>query len=229
MKTNFLSDFVELFYPRVCAVCSDALFSGEQVLCLNCMLEIPRTNHHLHPNNELEKRCWGRFKFNRMTAFYHFKKGSNYQHLLHDLKYHDQPEIGQVLGRIAGFELLETMDFKKVELIVPVPLHPRKLRKRGYNQSEEIAKGLASALQVPIDTNHLYRINENQTQTKKGFFERFENTVGIFELLEPQDLEGKTILLVDDVITTGSTLEACVHAMEKVEDLTVNIFALAQA
>lgn len=229
MKFNILSEFVELLYPRTCITCGDALLKGEEQICFNCLLNIPRTNFHLQPNNLLEKRCWGRFPFNRISSFFHYEKGSDFQHLLHELKYHDNPEIGQIMGRQAGYELIESDDFRRTQLIVPVPLHPNKLRKRTYNQSEEIAKGLSQAMKVPVDTTHLIRSAENQTQTKKSVYERFENTLGIFEMKQAKDWEDKTILLVDDVITTGSTIEACVKTLENIKGLTINIFTLAQA
>lgn len=226
---NILSEFVELFYPRTCITCGESLIKGEEQICLKCLLNIPRTNFHLQPENILEKRCWGRFRFNRMSSFFKFEKGSDYQHLLHELKYHDNPQIGQLMGKQAGYDLLESEDYRSSDLIVPVPLHPRKYLKRGYNQSEEIAKGIAKSMSISLDTTHLSRKSENQTQTKKGVYERFTNTLGIFQMNNPEDWEHKTILLIDDVITTGSTIEACIKTMENIEGLKINIFTLAMA
>lgn len=229
MKNTILSDFVELFYPRTCITCHEALVKGEEQICVKCLLNIPKTNFHLYPDNKLEMRCWGRFRFNRISSFFHFEKGSDFQHLLHELKYHDNREIGRIIGKFAGYDLMESPDFKNSDLIVPVPLHPNKLKKRGYNQSEEIAYGLSEAMNIPVDSTHLLRKEENSTQTKKGFYERFENTFGIFDIKNPEDWKNKTILLIDDVITTGSTIEACAAVMENIEGLVLNIFTLAEA
>lgn len=184
---------------------------------------------HLQANNQIEQRFWGKVPVEKATAFFYFGKGSKYQHLLHKLKYKGCKEIGEVLGCYAAADLLEAGIFKDIDIIIPVPLHPQKMQKRGYNQSEYIARGLSKVLNKPYDTVHLYRAKENATQTKKSVFERYQNTQGIFAVKQPEDLAGKHILIVDDVLTTGSTLENCINELIKIPDVKASVFTLAVA
>lgn len=218
----------DLVFPNQCVVCGENLAAHEEVLCLKCLSDIPRTGFHLECENVLERRFWGRAEVERATAFFYFRKGSHYRVLLHQLKYNNRQDVGRVLGRYAALELRESDDFCHFDYIVPVPLHPNKMRKRGYNQSECIADGLAEVLNVEVDTKVLVRSIENPTQTNKSVYERWENTNGIFSLTDRQRFEHKHILLVDDVLTTGSTLIACVQALKEV-DCKVSIFTLASA
>ena len=180
-------------------------------------------------DNPVERKFWGKVPIFRGTSFYFFQKGSPFQKLLHELKYKDNHDIGVIMGQHAALDLLQSDDFKSVEIIIPLPLHPKKLILRGYNQSELIAKGLATIMEVPIDTTTLIRTKENTTQTKKTVFERFENTQGIFDVTDTKILEAKHVLLVDDVLTTGSTLEAAVVALMQIKDIKISIFTLAIA
>ncbi len=229
MKHNPMVDFFNLLFPDLCTVCGENLNRGEQHICLTCLYSIPKTNYHLLPENPIEKRFWGKVPIFRGTAFFFFHKGSPFQKLLHSLKYKGNKEIGEVLGRYAAADLSESVDFTTVDVIIPVPLHPGKFKKRGYNQSEWIAKGLSSVLGKPYDTTTLCRLRETETQTKKSVFERYENTADIFGLLDKNALSGKHVLLVDDVLTTGSTLEGCVKILLACEGIKVSVFALAVA
>lgn len=221
--------FTGLIYPNICCVCNKELKIGESVICMNCLFHIPRTNYHLQPNNELEKRFWGKVAIEHATAFYFFQKGSDYQKILHKLKYKKEQEIGHIFGKYAGVELLESENFRHFDYIVPIPLHKKKLAKRGYNQSELIANGLSEVMQVPIETKTLYRAIENPTQTKKNVYERWQNSEGIFALKNQDTFAGKHVLLVDDVLTTGSTLIAAAKAIHQSPDAKVSIFTLAAA
>jgi ComF family protein len=229
MKNNPFSDFLNLLFPDLCVVCGENLQKNEQHLCLNCLHEIPKTNYHLHPDNPVEKKFWGKAPIFRGTAFFYFQKGSHFQKVIHTLKYKGNKEIGKTLGRYAAVELLESSDFASIDVIIPVPLHPNKYKVRGYNQSEWIGKGLSEILQKPQDITTLRRVRENTTQTKKSVFERYENTDGIFEITDFKTLEGKHILLIDDVLTTGSTLEACINTLFKIPGIKISIFTLAVA
>ena len=229
MKSNPLTDFFSLMYPNLCLVCGESLLKNEQHLCLGCLHGIPKTNYHHLSDNPIEKRFWGKVSIYRGTAFFFFQKGSPFQKLLHSLKYKGNKEIGQVLGKYAAVDLLDSPDFKSVDIIIPVPLHPNKYKKRGFNQSEWIGKGLSEVLEIPQDTLTLRRIRENDTQTKKSVFERYENTEGIFELADKTTLAGKHVLLVDDVLTTGSTLEACIRVLIEIDGVKVSVFTLAIA
>lgn len=229
MKSQPLTDFFNLLFPDLCVVCGENLLKNEQHICFTCLHAIPKTNYHLLTDNPIEKRFWGKIPVFRGTAFFFFQKGSPFQKLLHALKYKGNKEIGEVLGKYAAADLLDSADFASVDVIVPVPLHPKRYKKRGYNQSECIAKGLSTILGKPQDTTTLHRVRENTTQTKKSVYERFENTEGIFELLDKNTFSGKHILLVDDVLTTGSTLEACIQVLLLSEDIKISIFTLAAA
>ena len=226
---EIINHFLGLFYPEICAVCSQNLVSGEKIICLSCLQKIPRTQLHLEKDNVIEKRFWGKAKIERATAFYYFTKKSNFQKILHQLKYKENKEIGVVMGKYAAAELVESEDFTHFDYLIPVPLHPKKLQQRGYNQAFCIAQGLAEILQAEIDTENLVRVIENPTQTKKSVYERWENTKGIFAVKNPQLLDNKRILLIDDVLTTGSTIIACIEAIHEVCNAKVSVFALAVA
>jgi ComF family protein len=196
---------------------------------LQCLNNIPRTNYHLLTDNPVEKRFWGKAPIFRGTSFFFFQKGSPFQKLLHELKYKGNKEIGEILGRYAAAELLNSPDFCSIDIIIPIPLHPKRFAQRGYNQSEWIGKGLSAVLDKPQDTNTLKRVKQTTTQTKKSVFERFENTEGIFELSGAKELEGKHLLLIDDVLTTGSTLNAAINTLLNIPNVKISIFTLAIA
>ncbi len=226
---NLFVDLLNLVYPNLCIVCGESLVRGEKQICLACLHHIPKTNYHLETDNTVEKRFWGKVPIYRATAFFHFYKGSPFQKLLHELKYRGNRKIGEIAAMYAASDLLDSPDFCSVDVIVPVPLHPRKYAKRGYNQSEWIARGLALVLQKPIDTKNLIRIRENTSQTRKSVFDRYKNTQGIFYLKDKTAFKGKHVLLVDDVLTTGSTLEACMIPLFETDYIKISVFTLAIA
>ena len=229
MLKPLLTDLLNIIYPNLCVTCGEILMRGERCLCLSCLYNVPKTNYHLESDNPIEVRFWGKVPTFRATAFFFFNKGSAFQKLLHDLKYKNNKKLGFVLGKYAGADLLNCSDFSSVNTIVPVPLHPKKFRQRGYNQSEWIGKGLSEIMNIPQNTENLIRIKENVSQTQKSVYQRYENTEGIFALNDEKLFEGQHILLVDDVLTTGSTLEACVQALLKTKDIKISIFTLAVA
>jgi len=229
MKFNPFVDFIDLMFPNLCVVCGNNLQKNEHQLCLSCLVDIPRTNYHLIEENPIEKRFWGKVPVYRATSYFFFQKGSSFQKLLHILKYKGNKEIGEIMGKYAAVDLLDTPDFASIDLIIPVPLHPKKQKLRGYNQSEWIGKGISIILNKPQDTSTLIRVKENPSQTRKSVYERFENTEGIFKLSDSTILEGKHVLLVDDVLTTGSTLEACILALLETEEIKISVFTLAVA
>ena len=229
MKFNPIIDFFNLLFPNLCVVCNEKLLRSEEHICITGLNLLPKTNYHSVHDNPVEKRFWGKIPIQRATDFFFFQKGSPFQKLLHALKYKGDKEIGKTLGKYAAAELLESSDFASVDVIIPVPLHSKRFKTRGYNQSEWIANGLSAILGKPINTEVLKRKRENTTQTKKTVFERYENTEGIFELSDRNALTGKHILLVDDVLTTGSTLEACARELLQCSDVKVSIFTLAIA
>ena len=228
MKNPF-ADLLDLIYPNLCFICGETLLKSESHICLSCLNNIPRTNYHLLTDNPVEKRFWGKAPIFRGTSFFFFQKGSPFQKLLHELKYKGNKEIGEILGRYAAAELLNSPDFCSIDIIIPIPLHPKRFAQRGYNQSEWIGKGLSAVLDKPQNTNTLRRVKQTTTQTKKSVFERFENTEGIFELSGAKELEGKHLLLIDDVLTTGSTLNAAINTLLNIPNVKISIFTLAIA
>lgn len=226
--TNLLRDFAGLFYPRVCAACADTLMRNEHLFCTTCRYELPRTNFHNDAENDVAKTFWGRLPIVNASAHFYFHKGGRVQELLHKLKYKGQQEIGIELGRMIGRDLVSSQ-FNEIDIVVPVPLHKKKLRKRGYNQSECIARGISETLGKPLDNKTLCRVIANPTQTRKHRYERWANVDGIFALSNPQNIVNKHVLLVDDVLTTGATLEACASALFQAENVKVSIIAAARA
>ncbi|MEJ6735526.1 MAG: phosphoribosyltransferase family protein [Flavobacteriales bacterium] len=176
------------------------------------MVNLPKTNFHKDKDNPVNKVFWGRVDVEMASSFYLFSKKSKVQNLLHNLKYRGVKEVGSVLGELFGFELNNSKFYKDIDFIVPVPLHQNKLKKRGYNQSEWIAIGLSKSMKVPVNIDSLYRRSDSETQTKKSRYKRWENVGEIFGLAN-NNLEGKRILLVDDVVTTGATIEACAQLL----------------
>lgn len=219
---NIATDVVRMIFPAKCCACGHHLYRNEHVLCISCAMKMPKTNFHKQKGNLVEKSFWGRVRVERATSYFYFVKGSDFQHLLHNLKYHGHREIGEYMGECMGYDLATEPDFSHFDAIIPVPLHPNKLRKRGYNQSEMIAKGLSKALDVPLDTKTLRRRIYTETQTKKTRIERWENVRDVFESTPSAQLNDKHILLVDDVLTTGATIEGCANAL-RLHNPTVKI------
>jgi len=219
----------ELFFPRLCVVCGDKLVEQEQLICLHCLHHIPRTNFHLNVDNPVAQLFYGRVPIEFATSFFYFCKGSKYQTLLHNLKYKGMKELGDEIGKHFGIDLAQSSHFSSVDLICPVPLHPQKEKKRGYNQSWWIASGIARQMQKELLDDNLKRVVATETQTRKTRYERWTNVEGIFDLTNPEAFAGKHILLVDDVVTTGSTLEACAQAIHSKTDARVSIATLAKA
>jgi len=225
---QYIKDFFNLFFPDLCIVCNTHLVSQEDLICTKCLYNLPKTNYHKDLDNPVSRLFWGRTKVEYATAFFKFNKGSNYQEMMHKFKYHGNKEIGCVLGMSFGNQLINS-DFNKIDLIVPIPLHKSKLKKRGYNQSEWISIGLSETMQKPLDVKSVIRSIATETQTRKGRYERWKNVEEIFKVTNEKELRGKHILLVDDVITTGSTMEACINTILKVKDTKVSVAALAIA
>ncbi|MCF6364950.1 MAG: ComF family protein [Bacteroidales bacterium] len=220
--------FFRLFFPKNCEACNTNLIKGETTLCTDCLYEIPKTNFHQQEDNPLNRLFYGITKIKYSTAFYFFKKGSKFQILIHKLKYNEQKELGVELGRMAGREIKNSL-FEDIDIIIPVPLHPAKKRLRGYNQSEMICKGLSEILEKESLTNVLVRHIYTQTQTKKNIEERRKNVNSAFKVINSELIQEKHILLVDDVITTGSTLVACANELLKTKNVIVSILAVAFA
>lgn len=228
LKTYFLS-FIHLFFPRQCAVCGTSLQEGEEGICLKCNLDMPRTNYHLSKDNPIERLFWGKMPLERATSYFFYHKGSDFRRILHQLKYGGRKDLGEVMGRFMAAELAGTGFFKDIDVIVPVPLHPRKQKMRGYNQSECVADGVSAVTGIPVDCDSVFRSKYTDTQTRKSVYERWENVDGIFGLRHPGQFRGRHILIIDDVLTTGSTTTACADVFRYVEGVRISVLTLAVA
>ncbi len=226
---TLVNDFINLFYPNTCAVCHDGLARGEEVICTQCLYHIPRTRYWLETDNPVARLFWGRVNIENACSLFLFAKGSKYRKLIHQLKYNGREDIGVFLGREFGKELCRAELYKSVNFIIPVPLHPRRQKERGYNQAEVIANGLSKSMGIPVIPDVLVRRVYTQTQTKKSRTERVQNVSGAFDLQNPEKISKHHVLLVDDVITTGSTLEVCAQTLLRVPEIKVSVGTLAYA
>lgn len=206
-------DFISLVYPHYCEGCLGALVKGEELLCTECLSDLPRTNMHLDDDNALATRLRGRIPILAAAAFLRFRKKGKVQRLLHALKYRNRPEIGFRLGYVYGCDLAMSRFCDPFDLILPVPLHPARLRARGYNQSDEWAHGLSDATGIPYDCQAIRRLRNTKTQTNRSRLSRWENVSEVFTVADAAAVRGRSVLLVDDVVTTGATLEACGQAL----------------
>ena len=220
-------DFISLLFPRLCHGCDNHLMRNEKLICLECYILIPRTNYHLEPDNPVAKLFWGRCLIERAAAFSFYTKDSRIRKLIHQLKYKGIREIGPELGRIYAGTLKPAGFLNGIDLIIPVPLHPSKRRQRGFNQSDLISSGISEVSGIPVETGILVRKTVSQTQTRKSRYDRWTNVQDIFSVTDQGRIGGMHILLVDDVITTGSTLEACAGELLKIENVKVSVVALA--
>lgn len=229
LQARYLADFVSLLFPELCQACGESLVAGEELLCLDCRYHLPFTDFHLKPENIVARQFWGKIGLEAAYSLCYFTKGGKMQHLMHQFKYKGVQKIGNLLGNIAGEQLIKASAFSSIDLIIPVPLHKSRFRKRGYNQSACFAEGLSEKLNIPVDIDNLVRIRATETQTHRSRFSRFENMQQVFALTNPQALINKHVLLVDDVVTTGSTLEACGTELLKVAGLKLSIATIAYA
>jgi len=225
---KLLTGILDLIYPVVCINCENMLVEHEKIICTFCILKLPVTNFHLDPSNDMAKAMWGRIHIDFATAYLFFRKAGITQKLLHQLKYKERKDIGTYLGSRLGKQLKENYFIKGTDFLIPVPLHASKLKVRGYNQSQLICDGLQESLNIPVE-NSLSRISFTDTQTRKRRFDRWTNVSQKFVLNKPELLEGKRVLLVDDVFTTGATIEACCQVLSGVKNVSIGIATIAMA
>lgn len=226
---NYFKDFLSLFLPDTCVACGNNLLHNEKYICTNCLIDLPKTNFSNDNENPVAKIFWGRAYIQFASSFLYFQKGSRVQKIMHSFKYKGQKEIGILLGQMFAEELKNIDIIKTIDYIVPVPLYWKKLKKRGYNQSEYFALGLSKILEIPVASNALIRIYDSDTQTRKSKYQRWENVSNIFVLENPAKFFSKHVLIVDDVITTGATLEACANEFLKYKENKVSIATIAMA
>lgn len=224
----WLDDFVSLIFPETCVSCGFALYRGEEGICVKCKLKIPFTNFHKEEDNLVIRKFKGKVNVAKAFSFLHFVKSGKVQKLMHELKYNKREDVGLLLGKWYGRILLED-GMGDYDLIVTVPMHKKKKRKRGYNQVDSFAQGLSESMSVEWQPDILQKVNHTESQTKKGRFERWKNVNEVFIFNPNYNILNQKIMLVDDVITTGATLESCINILHKQNIQSVNVCTIACA
>jgi len=219
---------VHLFFPHVCTGCGNDILSKDSTLCMRCIDAMPETNFEIHPDNPVEKMYWGRLPLTSGTAQFYFTKESLMQHLMHQFKYKNNRDLGLQLGRLMGDQIQKAGRIK-ADALIPLPLFPIKEKRRGYNQAMLLCLGMAEAMHIPVIDNAIIRPQHTETQTKKGRIERWKNMEGKFVLNDPVAVANKHLLLVDDIVTTGATLEACGNELLKADNVKLSIACLCVA
>ncbi|MBD0331916.1 MAG: ComF family protein [Chitinophagaceae bacterium] len=227
---NFISEikesFLHLAFPHVCEGCGSDLLDRQNILCLHCVSSLPQTNFHLHANNPIEKIFWGRIPVSNATAQYYFTKESLIQRLMHQFKYRGNKELGVYLGRLMGLALTKSNRFESVDSLIPLPLFASKEKRRGYNQAAVLCNGMAEVMNLPVLRDIVIRLQHTESQTKKSRVERWQNIEGKFKLVNEEAIAGKHVLLIDDVVTTGATLEACGREILSAKNVQLSIATL---
>ena len=229
MLKKLIEAVTHLFYPHLCIGCGSDLLPKDALLCLSCINQLPHTSFETYPNNPTERIFIGRIKIVAATSSFYFSKGELMQFLIHDFKYNGNKEAGIYLSEIMGENLLKSNRFNNIDFLIPLPLFAEKEYKRGFNQAEVICDGLSNSMHIPVLAKNVVRIRFTETQTKKHRTERWDNVNESFKIMDESVLKNKHILLVDDVITTGATLDACAQVINSIEGVKISIATLATA
>jgi len=228
--SEYKKSFINLLYPDFCMICQSDLLTNEKTICTICETKLPYTDYHLVKNNPIEKKLWGRVDVENATALLFFEKGLDVQTLISGLKYKNREDVGVKLAEIYAEILLESKnELLNVDLIIPIPLHYKKKKKRGYNQCDEFVKTLSEKLDIPFSFDSIKRVVDTISQTGKTRINRWENVSDIFKVVKLNNIKNKHILLVDDVITTGATLEALSLKILEIENTKISILVMAAA
>jgi len=225
---SFLADFVSIVYPSRCLTCDSDLFKGEKYFCYLCLSDLPKTMHLGMKENPVYNLFYGRSEVETACALLEFEDGNKTQKIMHQLKYANNPKLGYYMGKILGLEMSTLKLYSGIDLVLPIPLHPVKKLKRGYNQSEQIAKGIADGLKIEMNVRMLKRIKRTESQTKRGRIQRWQNVSNVFHF-KMSKWSARHILIVDDVVTTGSTLEAAMKAIRIKSPIKISVATLARS
>ncbi|GAB4374981.1 MAG: ComF family protein [Salibacteraceae bacterium] len=226
--TRIQKELTGMLFPSACCGCGRALAIDAFTLCSGCEDHLPLTKYWNVRDNPVERLFWGKIFPERASSFLFFTRGGMVQQMIHQLKYRGKTDVGTVLGQKFGEHLNHTQ-YAECDLILPVPLHRKRQQHRGYNQCDFIASGLSLALNIPIENHAVKRVRYTESQTRKGVYQRWINVKELFEVAEPERVASRHVLLVDDVVTTGSTLEACAGALQSVPGTRVSIATIAIA
>lgn len=227
MKPSFLTKVLDFVSPRLCVICGRRLLPSQPLLCSHCTLHLPVTDYYLSPlDNPMARLFWGLFPIERASALFFYEPKASTRELIYDLKYRGFPMIGEEMGALIARHYQPAGFFEGVDAIIPVPLTRRRMWQRGYNQSEMLARGIREVTGLQILTDVLKRTSFKGSQTKKNQWERRENVDGVFRLVRPDDIRGKHILLIDDIITTGATIVACADELCKAGDVKISVLSL---
>jgi len=224
-----MKNLLNLFFPKVCEACNDVLTDNEVVLCTSCRHHLPITNFHFNDAEDVKKVVYGRVKLENATALLHFSKKGIVQQILHNLKYRGHEDIGEFFGKWLGAELATVETYNSIDVVIPVPLYKSKLRKRGYNQVTKFGKAIAKALNAEYNDTVLIKTKSTKTKVFKGRLKRWNDDGAVFDISENKSLARKHILLVDDIITTGATVEACATVLLKIDNIKLSLATMAIA
>lgn len=226
---DIFNSFVDTLFPRICPVCNNVLLSHEKHICTKCRIDIPITRYHMQEFNAMEQLFAGKTPIEKAVGYFFYEKGNPYSNILHNIKYRNNPQLGQYVAKLFAQELLSRDIFRDIDCIIPVPLHHRKKIQRGYNQSEYIAKGFSEVFDIPVHNNIIIAHKSHESQTNKGIYERWLNTQNIFSAQDTQVLENKHVLIVDDVVTTGATLLSAALTIASVPNIKISLATLGVA
>ena len=228
MKIRTLwANFISLIYPKLCIVCGEPLIESEKFFCFACFLKLPKTDYHLMPENQAFERLSGKIALEKASSYFYYSKGGVAQKLVAEIKYRGNQNLGEWMGGFLAKDMISSGFFDDIDYLLPVPLHRSKEKKRGFNQAEKIAAGIAQVTNIPVETTHVFRVKANTTQTRKGRFDRWKNARNLFSQENPELFNEKHVLIIDDVLTTGSTLEAVAQSLLQSQGVKISILTLA--